>query len=60
MNGQVSWRAAREQAAYESTSVLGESAKLHSRFAHVFLGPNSAAAEAFFAAHLAECIAASA
>ena len=54
MNDDVSARAAREQAAYDGTSVFGESAKLHSRFAHVFLGPNSTAAEAFFASHLAE------
>lgn len=54
MSHDVSARAAREQAAYDDDVVRGESAKLHSRLAHVFLGPNSAAAEAFFVSRLAE------
>jgi len=47
-------RAAREQAAYDGTSVLGESAALHARFVHVFQSPNSLAAEAFFYGRLRE------
>jgi SAM-dependent methyltransferase len=54
MNEDVSARTAREQAAYDGDSVFGESARLHSRFAHVLLGPNSAASEAFFWACLSE------
>jgi SAM-dependent methyltransferase len=54
MSTDLSPRAAREQAAYDGSAVLGESARLHSRFAHVFLGPNSVAAEDFFFSRLAE------
>jgi len=49
-----SGRAAREQTAYDGMSVFGQSAKLHSRFSHVFQGPNSLAAEALFYSRLKE------
>jgi SAM-dependent methyltransferase len=54
MSHPASTRAAREQAAYDGAAVMGESAKLHCRFSHVFLGPNSAAAEDYFFSRLAE------
>jgi SAM-dependent methyltransferase len=53
VNGSLSERAEREQAAYDDGYVFEASAKLHARFDHVFLGPNSTAAEAYFADRIA-------
>ena len=52
MKEEVSERACREQAAYDSSRVHEHSARLQSRFAHIFSGPNSLAAESFFAGRL--------
>lgn len=42
-------RTRREKHSYDEGDVFAESARLHSRFEHVFTGPNSRAAEAYFA-----------
>lgn len=51
---EIRGRVEREKSAYDGGTVWDESRRLHRRFEHVFSGPNTAAAEAYFQQILSE------